>query len=207
MIRAALIGLMFAGASPAMSQDVPALPDVTQIRIDPNLDMSWVPPLAVQQAIAAAEDTGWFDTFPATSTITQQVAKNYLLDGLNTLPRKAMEIRLAIDLANAYSAEEIMSIYAQRIYLGARCYGFEDAAQHRLGRPLDQLTLREVLTLAVLIKTPVNHESNYARFASRFDTAAIAGQEAGFWDLDAATALILDGPSQFIDGADCPYTQ
>ena len=203
MIRALILTALLATATGATAQDLPELPDVNLIREDTRLDLTWVPPLTVQQAIAASEDVNWFDSFPATSTITQQVVKNYLLSSERSLLRKAMEVRLAIDMANAYSAEEIISIYAQLIYLGRNCSGFAAALDHRLGVSIEDATLRDALTLAAFIKSPIRYEDEALR-TQRYRSLVVFGQEAGFWDLATRTRLQDMGPTPVIAGASCP---
>ncbi|MBU2993648.1 transglycosylase domain-containing protein [Octadecabacter sp. 1_MG-2023] len=130
MIRS--FALLFTLAAPAQAQEHD-LPDVTHLRNSVLFDLTAVPPLIVQQAIAASEDRDFFETFPAFSPISQAVVRNFLVSPQRTLTAKTIEIRLAADLANEFTQEEIMTMYAGHIYLGAGCYGFADALEHRMG--------------------------------------------------------------------------
>ncbi len=91
------------------------------------------------------------------STITQQVAKNMLLDNQITLKRKVEEAILAIRMEQVLSKERILELYLNEIYLGQGAYGVQAAAQAYFNRPLDQLTLAQDAMLAALPKAPQNY--------------------------------------------------
>ncbi len=91
------------------------------------------------------------------STITQQVAKNMLLDNRITLKRKVEEAILAIRMEQTLSKQRILEIYLNEIYLGQGAYGVEAAAQAYFNRPLDQLSLAQEAMLAALPKAPQNY--------------------------------------------------
>jgi len=91
------------------------------------------------------------------STITQQVAKNMLLDNQTTLTRKVKEAILAIRIEENLSKARILELYLNEIYLGLGSYGVAAAAQSYFDKPLDQLTLQEAAFLAALPKAPNNY--------------------------------------------------
>jgi penicillin-binding protein 1A len=91
------------------------------------------------------------------STITQQVAKNMLLDNQVSLARKAKEAILAMRIDHALSKQRVLEIYLNEIYLGLQSYGVAAAAQAYFNKPLDQLTLPEAAFLAALPKAPNNY--------------------------------------------------
>ncbi len=91
------------------------------------------------------------------STITQQVAKNMLLDNRITLKRKVAEAILAVRMEQALSKQRILEIYLNEIYMGQGAYGVEAAAQAYFNRPLDQLSLAQEAMLAALPKAPQNY--------------------------------------------------
>jgi penicillin-binding protein 1A len=97
------------------------------------------------------------------STITQQVAKNMLLDNQVSLARKAREAILAMRIEQNLSKERILELYLNEIYLGMGTYGVVAAAQAYFNKPLDRLTLSEAAFLAALPKAPNNY--NPFRFA------------------------------------------
>ena len=91
------------------------------------------------------------------STITQQVAKNMLLDNQVSLARKAREAILAIRIEQTLSKERILELYLNEIYLGMGSYGVAAAAQAYFNKPLEKLTLSEAAFLAALPKAPNNY--------------------------------------------------
>ncbi len=91
------------------------------------------------------------------STITQQVAKNMLLDNEVTFARKAKEAILAFRIEKTLSKNQILELYLNEIYLGIGAYGVASAAEAYFGKPLDQLTIAEAAYLAALPKAPNNY--------------------------------------------------
>ena len=92
------------------------------------------------------------------STITQQVAKNILLNNDATIGRKLKEAILAHRLEQRLSKERILELYLNEIWLGYRSYGVASAAYNYFGKSLDQLTLEEGAYLAALPKGPDNYQ-------------------------------------------------
>ena len=90
------------------------------------------------------------------STITQQVAKNMLLDNQMSLSRKAKEAILAIRIEQNLTKDRILELYLNEIYLGLGSYGVASAAQAYFNKPLDKLTIAEAAFLAALPKAPNN---------------------------------------------------
>ncbi|MEZ5893228.1 MAG: penicillin-binding protein 1A [Parvularculaceae bacterium] len=88
------------------------------------------------------------------STITQQLAKNLFLSPRQTYERKAREALLALWIEGHYSKDEILSLYLNRIYLGAGAYGVESAAQTYFGKSARDVNLAEAAMLAGLPKAP-----------------------------------------------------
>ncbi len=109
------------------------------------------------------------------STITQQVAKNMLLDNQLSLSRKAREAILAMRIEQSLPKERILELYLNEIYLGLGSYGVVAAAQAYFNKPLDRLTLPEAAFLAALPKAP----NNYNPF--RYPDAAKARRD---WVID-----------------------
>ncbi|WP_193540145.1 penicillin-binding protein 1A [Rhodopila globiformis] len=90
------------------------------------------------------------------STITQQVAKNMLLDNQMSLSRKVKEAILAMRIEQTLSKDRILELYLNEIYLGLGSYGVAAAAQAYFNKPMDQLTIAEAAFLAGLPKAPNN---------------------------------------------------
>jgi penicillin-binding protein 1A len=91
------------------------------------------------------------------STITQQVAKNFLLGNEVSLKRKVREIILALRLEKAFSKDRILELYLNQIYLGSGNYGVTAAALNYFNKSLDDLTTGEAAYLASLPKAPNNY--------------------------------------------------
>lgn len=151
-----------------------------------------IPPL-VKNAFIAAEDKKFYSHFgvdfvgivralidnfknigsgrrPAgASTITQQVAKNFLLSSEVSYKRKIKEALLASRMEQAFSKQHILELYLNEIYLGNRSYGVAAAALNYFGKSLDELNLEEAAYLAALPKGPNNYnpKTKYAAAVNR----------------------------------------
>jgi penicillin-binding protein 1A len=180
----------------------------------------------VSQAFVAAEDQRFFEhggvdmqsitravvanvssghTEQGGSTITQQLVKNVLLDDRRTFRRKAQEARLAQQLEERLSKDEILDLYLNRIYLGSNAYGIEAAAQVYFGVPAADLTLPQAAFLAILPKAP-------SRFAEQKTGPEAAERqryvldqmvESGFITAAQAAAAKAE-PLVFVDEAQRP---
>jgi penicillin-binding protein 1A len=91
------------------------------------------------------------------STITQQVAKNFLLTNEISIDRKIKEAILAFRIERALSKERILELYLNEIYLGQGSYGVAAAALNYFDKSLDNLSLQEMAYLAALPKAPNNY--------------------------------------------------
>ena len=91
------------------------------------------------------------------STITQQVAKNFLLSNEVSYERKIREALIALRIEKAFTKEQILELYLNEIYLGFRSYGAAAAALNYFNKSLDELSLGEAAYLAALPKGPNNY--------------------------------------------------
>ena len=91
------------------------------------------------------------------STITQQVAKNFLLSSEVSMNRKIKEAFLALRIERILSKNEILELYLNEIFLGQRSYGVAAAALNYFNKSLDELELAEISYLAGLPKGPNNY--------------------------------------------------
>jgi penicillin-binding protein 1A len=116
------------------------------------------------------------------STVTQQLAKNVFLTNERSFERKIQELLLAFAIERRFSKEEILTVYLNRIYLGAGTYGVEAAAQRYFGKSARSVNAHEAAVIAGLLKAP----SRLAPTASVARARARAGEvldnmvEAGF---------------------------
>ncbi|MEL6858693.1 MAG: PBP1A family penicillin-binding protein [Pseudomonadota bacterium] len=132
-------------------------------------------PPHVPRAFIAAEDKRFYDhdgadtqamvraawsnvtsgrTVSGASTITQQLVKNLVLSPEQTLKRKVQEVRLARELEEQLSKNEILELYLNRVYFGSGFYGLGAASRFYFGKDPQDLTLAEASLLATLPKAP-----------------------------------------------------
>ncbi len=149
-------------------------------------------PRHVPRAVMAIEDKRFYDHFgiditallraaianfkarrivQGGSTITQQLAKNLFLGPERTLKRKIQEVMLALWLERKFTKDQILTIYLNRVYLGAGTFGIAAAARRYFGKPAQKLALNEAAMLAGLLKAP----SRYAPTRDRDRAAKRAG--------------------------------
>ena len=91
------------------------------------------------------------------STITQQVAKNFLLSNEVSFSRKIKEALLALKIERTYSKEKILELYLNEIYLGLGAYGIASASLTYFDKGVNELTVPEAAYLAALPKAPNNY--------------------------------------------------
>src|SRR6201996_626422 len=88
------------------------------------------------------------------STITQQVARNFLLTNEVSIARKVKEMILAYRIEQVLTKDQILELYLNEIYLGFNSYGVAAASLDYFDKPLDELTVAEVSFLAAIPKNP-----------------------------------------------------
>lgn len=101
------------------------------------------------------------------STITQQVAKNFLLTNEVSFDRKIKEAILAVRMERAFTKDRILELYLNEIYLGHGSYGVAAAALNYFNKSLDELTIAEAAFLAALPKAPNNYNPITKRQAAK----------------------------------------
>ncbi|MCX5479703.1 penicillin-binding protein 1A [Kaistia geumhonensis] len=114
------------------------------------------------QNIAALSSNG---RMIGASTITQQVAKNFLLTNERTIDRKIKEAILSLRIEQANSKDKILELYLNEIFLGLGSYGVAAASLAYFDKSVHELTLSEAAYLAALPKGPNNY--NPFRYADR----------------------------------------
>ncbi|HEX5211580.1 MAG TPA: penicillin-binding protein 1A [Pseudolabrys sp.] len=97
------------------------------------------------------------------STITQQVAKNFLLTNEVSMSRKIKEALLALKIERTYSKDKILELYLNEIYLGLGAYGIASASLTYFDKGVNELTVQEAAYLAALPKAPNNYHPFRAR--------------------------------------------
>ncbi len=140
-------------------------------------------PKSCQQAAIATEDANFYsnpgvdpvgivralvinlrggEVIAGGSTITQQVARNLLLDpeqrAERSVQRKLKEMILAVELQGAYSKDEVLALYLNQSYFGNLAYGIEAAAQAYFGKSAPDLSLGECALLVGLLQSPASYD-------------------------------------------------
>lgn len=128
------------------------------------------------------------------STITMQVARNYMLTLDQTFTRKIREILLALQMEQLLSKEEIFELYVNKIFLGNRAYGIAAASETYYDKPLAKLTLAETAMIAGLPKAPsaFNPLANSERSLIRRNWILFRMRELGYIDSDTYLAAVQD---------------
>lgn len=134
------------------------------------------------------------------STITQQLAKNVFLTHERSVERKVQEFLLALWLEQRFSKDEILTLYLNRVYLGAATYGVEAAAQRYFGKSARKVNMREAAVLVGLLKAPSRFAptTDRARSLRRADEVLDNLAEAGFAkesEVAAAKGLAIGVPA------------
>lgn len=130
----------------------------------------------------------------ATSTITQQLARNIFLNSNRTFDRKAREAVLALALEAKFSKKQILELYLNKVYFGGGAYGIDSASRRFFGHGAETLSLEEAAIIAGLVKAPSRYaptadaEAAVARASVVLDTMArngyITASQAGAVDPD-----------------------
>ncbi|MBF0421821.1 MAG: PBP1A family penicillin-binding protein [Magnetococcales bacterium] len=136
--------------------------------------MKDVPPMLVK-AFLAVEDSRFYEHFgidpvgiaraafanlaagrvtQGASTITQQVARTFLLSSIRTFDRKVKEMILALRIEKKFTKDEILELYVNQIYLGAGAYGVGSASRIYFDKDVSELNIGQMALLAGLPKAP-----------------------------------------------------
>src|SRR5690606_19274435 len=105
----------------------------------------------------------------ATSTITQQLARNIFLNSNRSLDRKLREAVLAIALESKFSKEQILELYLNKVYFGGGAYGIDSASRKFFSHPASDLPPAEAAIIAGLVKAP-------SRYSPTADVEAAVGR-------------------------------
>lgn len=111
----------------------------------------------IRAAITNMRNYGTGKRLIGASTITQQIAKNFLLSNVVSYKRKIQEAILAWRIERVLSKERILELYLNEIYLGIGSYGVAAAALNYFNKSLDELNIEELAFLAALPKGPENY--------------------------------------------------
>ena len=134
------------------------------------------------------------------STITQQIAKNFLLTNALSYERKIKEIILAFRIERTLTKQRILELYLNQIYLGLGSYGVAAAGLNYFNKSLDELTLAEAAFLGGLPKAPNNYNPRLRPKAARARRDYVIGRllENGYIT-QAAAVEARAGPVELRD--------
>ena len=134
------------------------------------------------------------------STITQQVAKNFLLSSAQRLERKVQEMVLARRIERAFTKDQILELYLNEIYFGRRSYGVAAAALNYFDKSLDELTLAEAALLAAVINGPARFDpiDHPERTRDRRDWVLSRMAENGYITMEEARAA-AEAPLEVVE--------
>ena len=111
-----------------------------------------IDPIGIARAALSLVLTG--EKRQGASTLTMQLARGFFLTREKTYIRKIKEIFIALHMEQELSKKEILELYLNKIELGHRAFGFGAAAQVYYGKPLTELSLAQIATIAGLPKAP-----------------------------------------------------
>ena len=126
------------------------------------------------------------------STITQQVAKNFLLTNEISYTRKIKEIIISLRMERVLSKQQIMELYLNEIYLGNGSYGIASASLNYFNKSVTDLELHEMAMLAALPKAPTTYNPyrNSGRALKRRNWVLKRLLDEGFIDLERYTFFV-----------------
>jgi len=147
-----------------------------------------VDPIGLGRAVAAAIFKG--RRVSATSTITQQLARNIFLTNNRNFTRKIKEGILALALERKFSKDQILELYLNRVYFGGGAYGIDAASRKFFGHGADRLSLGEAAIIAGLVKAPSNYSPSADVEAARSRSGVVLQTMVrnGFITADTAAA-------------------
>jgi penicillin-binding protein 1A len=114
-----------------------------------------IDPIGIGRALASAFASG--HRVQATSTITQQLARNIFLTNNRSFVRKIKEAILAMAVERKFSKNQVLELYLNRVYFGGGAYGIDAASRKFFGHGADHLSLGEAAIIAGLVKAPSNY--------------------------------------------------
>jgi penicillin-binding protein 1A len=157
-----------------------------------------VDPIGIGRAIGSALVKN--HRVSATSTITQQLARNIFLTNSRSFTRKIKEGILALALERKFSKDQILELYLNRVYFGGGAYGIDAASQKFFGHGADHLSLGEAAIIAGLVKAP----SNYSPSA---DIEAARSRSRVVLETMARNGFISDAVAATVNPADVRIQQ
>jgi penicillin-binding protein 1A len=152
-----------------------------------------IDPIGIGRALGSAFSSG--HRVRATSTITQQLARNIFLTNNRNFVRKIKEGILALALERKFSKDQILELYLNRVYFGGGAYGIDAASRKFFGHGADHLSLGEAAIIAGLVKAPSNYSPSADVEAARARSGVVLQTMVRNGFITAATAAAVN-PAQ-----------
>ena len=149
-----------------------------------------VDPIGIARALGSAVIKG--HRVSATSTITQQLARNIFLTSNRSVVRKLKEAILALALERKFSKDQILELYLNRVYFGGGAYGIDAASRKFFGHGADHLSLGEAAIIAGLVKAPSNYSPTADVEAARDRSGVVLQTMVKNGFITAADAAAVD---------------
>ena len=170
---------------PQVMQDAMVAVEDRRFRYHPGVD-----PVGLTRAVVVTATGG--GRLRATSTITQQLARNVFLSNNRSFVRKAREAILAFALEWKFSKNQILELYLNKVYFGGGSYGIDAASRTFFGHSATEMSLSEAAVVAGLVKAP-------SRYAPTADPKAALGR--------AGVVLAVMADVGFISAAEAANAQ
>jgi penicillin-binding protein 1A len=149
-----------------------------------------VDPIGIGRAVVSAVARN--RRISATSTITQQLARNIFLTNNRSFGRKIKEAVLALALERKFSKDQILELYLNRVYFGGGAYGIDAASRRFFGHSADHLSLGEAAIIAGLVKAPSNYSPSADVEAARARSNVVLQTMARNGFISEADAAAVD---------------
>ncbi len=124
----------------------------------------------------------------ATSTISQQLARNIFLNSNRSMGRKLREAVLAMALEWNFTKDQILELYLNKVYFGGGAYGIDSASRRFFSHSARELSLEEAAIIAGLVKAPSRFSPTADVDAAVARANVVIGQMVRYGDLDPAVA-------------------
>ncbi|MEO0062565.1 MAG: hypothetical protein RLZZ08_1125 [Pseudomonadota bacterium] len=149
-----------------------------------------IDPLGLARAIFVS----WRDknSVRATSTITQQLARNVFLNSSRTMDRKVREAVLAMALEWKFSKEQILELYLNKVYFGGGAYGIDSASRKFFSHSARTLSTAEAAIIAGLVKAPSRYSPTADAQAAVDRANVVLDQMRKYGALGAQEAAAVD---------------
>jgi len=182
------------------SDDIPQVMKDAMVAVEDRRFYSHpgVDPIGLLRAIYVA----WRDdhSVRATSTITQQLARNIFLNSNRSMGRKAREAVLAMALEAKFTKEQILELYLNKVYFGGGAYGIDSASRKFFSHSARDLSIGEAAIIAGLVKAP-------SRYSPTADVDAAVGRANVVLDAMRRYGAIGPGEAASVDVSEIKLQQ